>query len=356
MSAAIGPASFSRERRLPDVLAACSREELLGYVQTLERRALHDPLTGLANRALLEDRLQQAVALSSRHQSSFALLICDLDRFKEVNDSHGHELGDAALRAVADRLLGVLRASDSVARLGGDEFAVLLPETDRAGAEIVAGKISAEMRSPLRVRGVSVSVGVSVGVSMFPEDGADAATLVRRADSLMYGVKGRRRRAPLRRLTRALAVGVLVALGAIVVPARPAGIAVPEGRVSPSTVRPPIAAATDDPVLGGLPDGGGFVAARRPAPRMGTAGNVVVVSRGDAGSEDNENDSRTARRRSSPQSGSGTGVGAASEPPEQQRGGGSGDTDDDESDGKPKGRGKGGGGDDNGRRRRGNDD
>lgn len=203
-------------RNLADVLAACSREELLRYVHTLERRALHDPLTGLANRALLSDRLQQAVALSRRYGSPFALLVCDLDGFKEVNDRHGHEVGDRVLCAVSERLTGIIRASDSVARIGGDEFAILLPDTDRAGTKVVIEKIAAAMKEPVRVEGLSLQVGASVGVSMFPDDAADVAALVRRADRQMYGVKGRRR-APLRRFARGLALGAVMWIWAAVV-------------------------------------------------------------------------------------------------------------------------------------------
>jgi diguanylate cyclase (GGDEF)-like protein len=197
----------------PAGLADASREELLGYIQALERRALHDPLTSLPNRGLLEDRLHQAVALSQRRSSPLAVLLCDLDNFKEVNDRYGHDLGDVVLREVASRLVELLRASDSVGRLGGDEFVVLLPDTDRPGAEVVAGKISLALRRQ-RVEGVKVAVSMSVGISMFPDDGLDADALLRGADASMYGAKGRRRAALARRVRKVLGVAAALVLSA----------------------------------------------------------------------------------------------------------------------------------------------
>jgi diguanylate cyclase (GGDEF)-like protein len=202
------------ERPGPAGLASASREDLLRYVEILERQALHDPLTGLANRALLEDRLSQVVAQSRRRGVPCAVLVCDLDAFKEVNDRHGHDAGDAVLVEVAERLQASLRASDSVARLGGDEFVVILPDTDRAGADLVARKLSATTRG-LRVRGKRIPVGVSVGVSMYPEDGDDAETLLQGADDSMYGAKGTRRAAAWLRVRKV--VGLVAALVATVV-------------------------------------------------------------------------------------------------------------------------------------------
>src|SRR5581483_4392694 len=114
--------------------------------ERLRHQAMHDALTGLPNRALLHDRLEQAMLSAERSSDSLALLMLDLDRFKEVNDSLGHDVGDAVLREVSARLQRVLRASDTVARLGGDEFAFVLPDTDVLGAQNAAAKIHASLR------------------------------------------------------------------------------------------------------------------------------------------------------------------------------------------------------------------
>lgn len=215
----------------PAGLAGASREELLRYVEILERRALHDPLTGLANRGLLEDRLRQAVALSRRRGSPLAVLLCDLDNFKEVNDRFGHDLGDAVLRDVASRLAELLRASDSVGRLGGDEFVVLLPDTDRRGAQVVAQKITFAVRK-LRLEAVKVPVRMSVGISMYPEDGEDAHALLRGADASMYGAKGTRRAIVVRRLRKVVGVAAALVLSAAFLSGGPTNrLFVPDGHV-----------------------------------------------------------------------------------------------------------------------------
>ena len=152
--------------------------------------AHHDALTGLPNRSLLGDRVEQAVLRSRRTDTTTAVLMLDLDRFKEVNDSLGHQAGDQLLKEVAQRLTGCVRESDTVSRLGGDEFVVLLAET--AGpedAEIAARKILAALGRPFLLQGHEARIGVSIGVSVFPEDGADADSLLRTADEAMYRVK-----------------------------------------------------------------------------------------------------------------------------------------------------------------------
>jgi diguanylate cyclase (GGDEF)-like protein/PAS domain S-box-containing protein len=155
----------------------------------LRRQAFHDPLTGLPNRALLHDRLQQAIRLAHRDGSPLALLLMDLDRFKEVNDTLGHQQGDALLQQVCQRLQDALRASDTVARLGGDEFAVLLPGTDEAGATAVARQLLRVLEQPFELEGQPVDVGASLGFALHPAHGTDAATLLRRADVAMYVAK-----------------------------------------------------------------------------------------------------------------------------------------------------------------------
>jgi len=154
-----------------------------------ERRATHDPLTGLPNRALLEDRLGRATATSRRDGRPAALLALDLDGFKDVNDTLGHEAGDDLLRQVAGRLRGALRASDTAARPGGDEFAALLPDTDEAGALAVARALGAALEPAFRVAGRRVHIRASVGVALAPAHGDDPATLLRHADVALYAAK-----------------------------------------------------------------------------------------------------------------------------------------------------------------------
>jgi len=157
--------------------------------QALWRQALHDPLTDLPNRTLLFDRLRQAVLAAGRDGATLALLLLDLDRFKEINDTLGHHVGDLALQEVAERLSGALRASDTVARLGGDEFAVILPRGDRAGATRAARKIGAALKPPVEIDGRALHVGASIGIALYPPHGADPQTLLRRADVAMYVAK-----------------------------------------------------------------------------------------------------------------------------------------------------------------------
>jgi diguanylate cyclase (GGDEF)-like protein/PAS domain S-box-containing protein len=159
--------------------------------QQLRRLALHDVLTGLPNRLLLHDRAEQAFALAKRTKSSVALLLMDLDGFKDINDAYGHHIGDALLQEVSIRLRGRLRESDTVARLGGDEFAVLLPVDDPAGA-LAAGKMLRScLDAPLAIEGLKMPLAASVGVSLFPAHGEDPVTLLRRADIAMYAAKRR---------------------------------------------------------------------------------------------------------------------------------------------------------------------
>jgi len=161
--------------------------------ETLQFMALHDPLTGLPNRTLFQDRLRQAILGGRRGRRALALMILDLDRFKEVNDTLGHEAGDHLLRQVALGLGQVLRQSDTVARLGGDEFAVLLAgETKPQGAAETARKILETLGRPQEFRGRRIETAASVGIAMFPEHGEDAETLLRHADAAMYVAKRRR--------------------------------------------------------------------------------------------------------------------------------------------------------------------
>jgi diguanylate cyclase (GGDEF)-like protein len=163
---------------------------LRSYQRSLRQAALHDPLTGLPNRALLADRLAQALRAAARGGDHVAVMIIDLDRFKEVNDTLGHHVGDLLLRQVADRLAATIRGADSIARLGGDEFAVLLPVTSTpTDATAVADRVLAALHDSFTLDGIIVDVEASIGIAVSPEHGQDGGQLLRRADVAMYVAK-----------------------------------------------------------------------------------------------------------------------------------------------------------------------
>lgn len=155
----------------------------------VEYQALHDALTNLPNRALLADRLQQAIMTAKRESRAIALLIMDLDHFKDINDTLGHHHGDIVLQKVAHRMLAVLRKSDTVARLGGDEFAILLPAADLEHAIDLSEKLLNVLEDPIEIDEYSFLIGGSIGIALFPEHGVDGSTLMRRADVAMYVAK-----------------------------------------------------------------------------------------------------------------------------------------------------------------------
>ena len=156
--------------------------------------AHHDALTALPNRMLLDDRLTRAMAAARRYRHRLAVLFLDLDRFKHVNDSRGHAAGDMVLQSVARRLVACVRDSDTVSRQGGDEFVVLLPEIANADdAAASAKKIVAAIAVPHTVASHQLDVTATIGISIYPDDGPDAETLVRRADTAMYCAKNRGR-------------------------------------------------------------------------------------------------------------------------------------------------------------------
>jgi len=158
--------------------------------EQLYYQAMHDPLTGLPNRALLADRLQQAVERAGRYGEEAAVMLLDLDRFKLFNDSHGHAAGDELLRRVAGRVQDVLRNSDTVARIGGDEFAVIQPRIgEEADYERLGERLRSALADPFDVDGVQAVLAASIGVTLLPEDGTDSDSLLVNADLAMYRAK-----------------------------------------------------------------------------------------------------------------------------------------------------------------------
>jgi diguanylate cyclase (GGDEF)-like protein/PAS domain S-box-containing protein len=164
--------------------------ERKAHTEALEHLALHDGLTGLANRALFHDQISNAIAVATRAGEPRGVLVLDLDGFKLVNDSLGHDQGDDLLKQVADRLRGLLRESDVVARLGGDEFGILPADaTDLAATAAIAWKIQESFETEFELRDETVHVSPSIGISLFPEHGSSTAELVHRADLAMYAAK-----------------------------------------------------------------------------------------------------------------------------------------------------------------------
>ena len=156
----------------------------------LKQEASHDPLTGLANRRLFYDRLQQAIRHARRYHAKVGVLFLDLDRFKEINDTHGHHVGDAVLTEVARRLSRSVRESDSIARLGGDEFVVLLDNVGgREDCLSAAINIERALAEDSHFYGMTVDITASIGQALFPDDGEDEDALIRAADAAMYRIK-----------------------------------------------------------------------------------------------------------------------------------------------------------------------
>ena len=158
--------------------------------QRLAHLAYHDGLTDLPNRTLLHDRLAQAVRVAHRDGALVALLVLDLDGFKEVNDRYGHHAGDRVLQVIAVRVRALLREADTVARLGGDEFAIVLPSADVDGAMLTAQKVLEAIEPPCDAEHRQLSVRGSVGIALFPEHGRSADALLQKADIAMYLAKG----------------------------------------------------------------------------------------------------------------------------------------------------------------------
>ena len=176
--------------------------ELQRSRQALHEEATHDSLTGLANRRLFYDRLQQAIRFAHRYGGKVGILYVDLDRFKSINDQHGHHVGDAVLTEVAKRLTSSIRESDTVARLGGDEFVVLLEGVQGRDDFLAAThKIEQSLNVGTNFFGLDLEISASIGQALYPDDGTDEDTLIRMADAEMYRVKSgsqseRQRRLP----------------------------------------------------------------------------------------------------------------------------------------------------------------
>ncbi len=163
---------------------------LASRADTAESLALRDALTGLPNRALLEDRIDRELRRARRTADAFALMVVDLDGFKEVNDIRGHDAGDQVLQSLARRLESVVRASDTVARIGGDEFVVLSNETrTEEEAAALVGRLRQSLRQPYQINGSVVEIDASIGWALFPSDGATPAELLGRADVQMFATK-----------------------------------------------------------------------------------------------------------------------------------------------------------------------
>jgi len=165
-------------------------KQLENYSRALESMALHDALTGLPNRRLLMDRLSLAIAHARRNKSTMAVMYLDLDGFKQINDTLGHDAGDSLLRMVADRLATAVRQEDTVARLGGDEFVIALWELSHADAAAkLASKVIQALSQPYSIQGRSVSITASVGVGIYPAHGEEVETLMKSADLALYEAK-----------------------------------------------------------------------------------------------------------------------------------------------------------------------
>lgn len=174
-----------KSRQIREEIATLERSRA-----ALHEEATHDPLTGLANRRMFFDRLQQAIRHAHRYGGKLGILYVDLDRFKDINDCHGHDVGDAVLTEVAKRLSSSIRDSDSVARLGGDEFVVLLDGVrDQEDFLAAAHKIDQAVNADTRFFGLNVKIAASIGRALYPDDGSDEDTLMHVADAAMYRAK-----------------------------------------------------------------------------------------------------------------------------------------------------------------------
>lgn len=183
------PTSFSPEYQ-PN---GQTSKELAQEQQQIEHMAHYDTLTNLPNRTLFLDRLDQIIARSQRYNQEFALMFIDLDHFKEVNDTYGHDIGDILLRQTTERLSSCVRKMDVLGRMGGDEFTLALTEIKSPlNAEKIAKKIIAHLREPFVIKDHRCQIGCSIGISLYPLNGIDTQTLLKCSDSAMYEAKKER--------------------------------------------------------------------------------------------------------------------------------------------------------------------
>ncbi len=186
---------LDQRHQLEDELSTSHKalSQSISAERTLTTSALHDPLTGLGNLTLFNDRLSQGLAQAQRHGRRLAVMFIDLDQFKGVNDAHGHDLGDQVLTMVAERLQAVVRAGDTVCRRSGDEFLFLMLEVnDEAGVQAFAARIASSIANAYEVNGMKLSVTASVGIALYPEDGHSEAELLKNADLAMYAAKAKK--------------------------------------------------------------------------------------------------------------------------------------------------------------------
>src|SRR3989344_8912596 len=170
--------------------------EIIEAEETLSHQALHDPLTSLPNRKAVQERMDVSIGIANRNNTKLAILFIDLDGFKNINDTLGHDIGDLLLQEVAYRLKSIIRQEDTIARLGGDEFLVILNEIGSVhDATKIAKKLLDSLEAPIRISGNSLKITGSLGIAIYPNDGVDFIPLLRNADMAMYRAKeaGRRR-------------------------------------------------------------------------------------------------------------------------------------------------------------------
>ena len=185
---------FSNSKEIGNLIRAFQRmdDEVTQRQKDLEHQAMHDHLTGLPNRFMLNQRIEYQILSSERDNNNFSLLLMDLDHFKDINDTLGHDAGDILLNEVSKRIQDLLRKSDTFARLGGDEFCILLPGTERNNSDLIAREIIETIRQPFPIYSHNVNIGASIGIASYPQDGSDPSTLLQRADTAMYVAKRKR--------------------------------------------------------------------------------------------------------------------------------------------------------------------